>query len=337
MGENMKRQGFTLVELLVVIAIMGVLMSLLLPAVQRARETARRLQCLNNAKQLGLACSSALTINKRFPSAGWSYNFVGDPDRGFGPKQPGSWSYSILPYLEQEPLFMLGRDDKPNEITSDQKEGQAQCCRMPLTVFTCPSRRAATGYPFSGSASIQNANIKQGVDLIGKADYACSVGTNSEIENGGTPGDFNTGVSWETARNWPERENTGLIYHHSSVTDEQVPDGLTNTYLLGEKYLQTTSYETGTDLGDNECIYCGYDNDNCRGSRFASATDNWRPMRDRPGMADVYRFGSCHNGSFVMTMGDGSAHWIDYDIEPELHSYLGNRHDRKQVKLPGLQ
>ncbi len=333
-GKDMKRQAFTLVELLIVVAIMGVLMSLLVPAVQQARDAARRLQCLNNVKQLAGACSTGLTVHDRFPSAGWSFSFVGDPDRGYGVKQPGSWSYSILPYLEQQPLFLLGQDSKPNEVTPQQMAGAAECCKHALKVFSCPSRRSAIGYPFTGSANIVNASLQKETDLIGKSDYAASVGTTGEVEDGNTPGDFNTGVSWEQNRNWPERENTGLMYHHSAVRSDHVVDGLTNTYLLGEKYLNPDNYETGIDLGDNECIYCGYDNDNCRSGRFVSDTDNRRPVQDRRGYSNTDRFGSTHTGSFVMAMGDSSAHWISYAIDPQLHANLANRQDRQQARLP---
>ena len=103
------RNAFTLVELLVVITIIGILISLLMPAVQSAREAARRVQCQNNVKQLALAMISHETSTKRFPSGGWGWYWVGDPDRGLSwQNQPGGWVYTILPFIEQNNLFQMG-------------------------------------------------------------------------------------------------------------------------------------------------------------------------------------------------------------------------------------
>ena len=83
-------RGFTLVELLVVITIIGILIALLLPAVQAAREAARRAQCANNLKQMGLACLGHEEAHGHFPTGGWGWGWLGDPDRGFRQRQSGS-------------------------------------------------------------------------------------------------------------------------------------------------------------------------------------------------------------------------------------------------------
>src|SRR5580704_3307891 len=98
---TMIRRAFTLVELLVVITIIGILVALLLPAVNSARESGRRAQCANNLKQLSAACLQHDEGQGYYPGGGWGSSWVGDPSLGYGRRQPGSWLYSILPNLDQ--------------------------------------------------------------------------------------------------------------------------------------------------------------------------------------------------------------------------------------------
>src|SRR5262245_35403008 len=126
-----RRRGFTLVELLVVIAIIGILIALLLPAVQAARESARRTQCSNHLKQLALSMSTHHDQHKMFPSGGWGWRWTGDPDRGHGKRQPGGWGYQILPFIEQQAIYDLGAG--PSLV--QKKQGSALRLKTPLAFF----------------------------------------------------------------------------------------------------------------------------------------------------------------------------------------------------------
>jgi prepilin-type N-terminal cleavage/methylation domain-containing protein len=143
-----RRTAFTLVELLVVIAIIGILVALLLPAVQAAREAARRAECQNHLKQIATACLLHESTHKFLPSGGWRCEYTADPNMGYGANQPGSWYYNILPYIEEQQLHDLG---KGKALTSAEfKAASITLHTTPVPTFNCPSRRAAILYPFPG-------------------------------------------------------------------------------------------------------------------------------------------------------------------------------------------
>lgn len=120
-------RGMTLFELLVVVAIIAVVVALLLPAVQSVRESARRVQCGNNLKQLGAGALQHEAAHGYYLSGGWGCYWGGDPDRGFGPEQPGGWISNVLPFNEQQPLWQIGAGQTPS-----QKQATA------VTVFATP-------------------------------------------------------------------------------------------------------------------------------------------------------------------------------------------------------
>src|SRR6476659_9581645 len=116
-------RAFTLVELLVVIAIIGILVALLLPAVQAARESARRQQCSNHLKQLALGALNHEQTHQTFPTGGWGWFWVGDADRGFKRDQPGGWIYNLLPYVEEDAKYRLAGDGNRETISAAQQLG----------------------------------------------------------------------------------------------------------------------------------------------------------------------------------------------------------------------
>src|SRR5262245_24396640 len=129
-----RRPAFTLVELLVVIAIIGILVALLLPAIQAAREAARRTQCNNQLRQLAISFHNHHDTFKYFPSGGWGVRWLGFPEQGFGKNQSGSWLYSLLPFMEEKNLHDLG-----SGLTGTaRREACMQRTQAPFEGMTCP-------------------------------------------------------------------------------------------------------------------------------------------------------------------------------------------------------
>ncbi len=311
------RLGFTLVELLVVIAIIGMLVGLLLPAVQQAREAARRMQCNNNLKQMGLASLNHESQTRRFPSGGWYYNWTGDADAGFGKNQMGGWTYSLLPFMEQNALYQLGADGDPGTETQTQMENAKIRAETPLSVFYCPSRRAVKTYP-AGSGLTNSARVTNG----GKTDYAAN------CANAYSYVDVRS-FSASKSYNWPTPTSKGVIFGRSEVAIGEIRDGTSNTFLIAEKYLAPDYYETGSSSSDNEPIFSGADWDCCR-----LVTKSYLPAQDRSGyMANSNNLGSVHAGGFGAAFCDGSVQNVSYSVDAETFANLGSRNDGEPVTL----
>ena len=332
------RRAFTLVELLVVIAIIGMLMALLLPAVQQAREAARTLQCSNHIYQLSKAALAHEAQTEYYPCGGWTWTFRGDPDAGLGVSQPGGWTYSVLPFIEQDAIFQLGTDYDVETITATQKAGCYERGRIPLPIFHCPSRRQAKLYPIA--ATFHNCDpIAEGA----KCDYAACFGSGSvETDDSAVGGDQCENYSdWVQIRTmirnetWPRSTATGISFECSRIQTKDILDGTSNTYLIGEKYVMADGYDTTVVDSDDNGIYVGSDRDTERTAGNLNQNIPCLPFQDREGLDSVkFHFGSAHAGSFGMSMCDGSTRRIPYAIDGKVHMLLAARGDGQAVTIP---
>jgi len=318
------RAAFTLIELLVVIAIIGILIALLLPAVQAARESARQLRCVNNLKQLGLAVVNHQDTHGHYPSGGWGWYWVGDPDRGFGRRQPGGWVFNVLPFIEQESLWEMASDGKPEQLTSEQLRAANRVTKTPLTLLSCPSRRPPIAYPSPWSGTYVARNATQNTSSNNfevRADYAANAGSQNRNQWNAGPDSIQAAESF----NWAaDSECNGISYQGSEVELSDVGDGPSNTIMLGEKYLNPDHYSTGNDAADNESMYTGFNNDNYRNTYEL-------PMQDRPGYGHERLFGSAHWSGCHFVFCDGRVQMINYNIDRTAYSCLGNRKDGRVV------
>jgi prepilin-type N-terminal cleavage/methylation domain-containing protein len=343
-------RAFTLVELLVVIAIIGVLVALLLPAIQAAREAGRNSQCKNNLRQIGIAFLNYEAGQKSFPSGGWGYRWMGDPDAGTGPRQPGGWIYQTAPFMENAGITLIGKGLKGTA----KFDALAKQRTVTIPFLYCPSRRKAVGLP-AGEAPFNSAIP----DLDAKTDYAAHGGTSVFDILGGGPSpnaDFTNcagrgfpSCTWTVSDDKLASAWNGIVCQRAGAKMRQITDGASRTLLGGEKYLPPEYYDTPTyrdraigdhnwgddNPGDNSSAWQGYDQDNVR-----CANDDLLPLRDDapkgpgsnptvPGYAPngSHSYGRAHPSTVNVVYADGSTHSVTFEIEPQVWNGLGSRHD----------
>ncbi len=290
-----KNAAFTLVEMLVVITILGVLMSLILPAVNSVRESMRRAQCKNNLAQIGKAAQQHLAVQNHFPSSGWGYMWTGDPDHGFGAHQPGGWIYNCLPYMGLDMIHDVGKgikDSGPGGSTNPTQNkyyALVEAKQAAITFLICPTRRKPIAYP-----AIENAANAAPATVLNKTDYAANGGANVCLGTGPNYTDNPTcfvaypNCNW-TANGWSDYADGWLTANFNGVSGPRseiqaghVTDGLSNVFFAGEKYLDPNVYYTGADGADNDTALEGNDWDV---NRWVAT--GFPPMRDTKGVNDM--------------------------------------------------
>ncbi len=309
--------GFTLVELLVVIAIIGVLVALLLPAVQAARESARRTQCLNNLKQIGLALHTHHDTYNELPP-----NRIDDG---------ATWSVYALPYMEQVAMFQAFDQMKP---WPDQLNKPA--LQQRLKAYICPTRRkpmlstsgdqgsGISGWlPYAPSDFVKNSSKETPGPVC---DYAGCASDLSTLPNGD---------GWTACNGVP----TGALVttcnpgEHSHTRFAKITDGLSNTLLVGEKHVRFQFFGIGN-IGTNDADGCTFNGDDgstsgrVAGPGFPLANDAKDPTNAR------VRFGSYHPGIVNFVLGDGSIKSLPINIDSTNLGRLANREDGQTYSGP---
>jgi len=311
------RQAFTLIELLVVIAIIAILIALLLPAVQQAREAARRTQCRNNLKQIGLALHNYVDTHKVFPpggvsrnsrtGAGWCLNGGYAPGFSFAP-----WTVLILPQLDDATRYNLL--DFSNTFISIADRGQstannnAEWARS-NTKYQCPSDP-------NSSPTINNNNY-----------FGCQGGGNAAADISCT----------NTAGNRYWMIN-GTIYHNSNTRIADIADGTSNVILVGE-----TKYQSVRSANNSQ--YYGWASSDWpmptygSPSQVAGASLPINSSKLNLAIVGQYTFdvqtrmfGSFHTGGCHVLMGDGSVHFLSENIDLVTYQNLGKRSDGAVVQ-----
>jgi prepilin-type N-terminal cleavage/methylation domain-containing protein len=276
-----RHTGFTLIELLVVIAIISILMGLLMPAVQQVRESANRISCANNLKQLGLAMHLYHDGHKTLP-----------PSRLGG--QGATWAVLILPYIEQGNLYQMWALDKGYEAQP------AAACQAPVKLYFCPSRRLPGDVGLSEPFP-QAPGCNSGAGAPGAmADYAVCVGTTGDDQLTSVP------------------PANGAFVYANPVSFAQIIDGLSNTFLMGEKHVPINRF------GQSVWDCSTYDGHNpwCSYRSAGPAYPLAQSTRDQ-----AWVFGSYHPHLCQFVYCDGSVHTLPSSTDPYVLGLLAHRND----------
>jgi prepilin-type N-terminal cleavage/methylation domain-containing protein/prepilin-type processing-associated H-X9-DG protein len=295
-----KQLGFTLVELLVVIAIIGILVALLLPAVQAAREAARRMQCSNNLKQLALACHNYHDTYKQFPP-GWVWQ------RGFSHYNDWGWGALVLPFVEQQPLH---DEIEVGRLTLDQSADPAignhrDTMRVPLAAYSCPSDIAPVVNTFRAQHPFAAGSNTPG---LATSNY---VGANSAF--------------WLDVLPTMSNEYAGVFEGRHGKAFRSLTDGTSNIALIGERRWERIRKDNGQ-IGT-----CG------AGVVFGIRTPGYPPYSwfDTVGIGRIKinydwdddlnasaGFSSLHPGGTQFALADGSVRFVSETIEHDLDATL---------------
>lgn len=328
--RSSRKTGFTLVELLVVIAIIGILVAMLLPAVQAAREAARRTTCINQLKQMGLACLNYESLEREFPTGGtqpWHGDDFGD---AYG------WMVQILPYVENTAL---------QDISSGYGSGDESRDRIvrstPVSLYNCPSRRGATVVYVQSNSGAPVNGCDAGCALT---DYAAATPANvldvrrlnhdpwfwQGVINGNIAAAASSRFVHEGQRYPVSYQGVITRTKMSRATrTNHVTDGLSKTIMIGEKRLHIDLYQTGApydDIGWTD----GWDFDTVRYTGYQPGPDVPEPV-ENPVPPDLngygFHFGSAHASVFNACFADGHVQSVPFDIDITVFNTLGDRAD----------